>query len=126
MTSAVEIENLVKDYGEIRALNNVLLNVPEGSIYGLIGPNGAGKTTLLKALVGALKPTSGMVKVLGLNPLRDKWRLRKLIGYMPQAPALYDDLSAMENILFFGSAQHIPEIKKKAAGILEFSELIKR
>ncbi|MBI4723153.1 MAG: ABC transporter ATP-binding protein [Candidatus Stahlbacteria bacterium] len=107
MTNAVEIENLCKKYGKLHALNNIILNVPEGTIYGLIGPNGAGKTTLIKALVGALKPTGGSVKVLGLDPLRDKWKLRPQIGYMPQSPALYDDLSAKRNILFFGGAKKV-------------------
>jgi len=72
MTNAVEIKNLCKDYDKLVGLNNITLNVQEGTIYGLIGPNGAGKTTLIKALVGSLKPTTGSVSVLGLNPLRDK------------------------------------------------------
>lgn len=126
MTNAVEIRNLYKDYGKLVALNNIMLNVQEGTIYGLIGPNGAGKTTLIKALVGALKPTTGSVKVLGLDPLRDKWELRRQIGYMPQTPALYDDLSAKRNILFFGSAQSSPDLEKKTNDILEFAELTNR
>lgn len=126
MRNAVEIENLCKDYGKLKALNNIILHVPEGTIYGLVGPNGAGKTTLIKALVGALKPTSGIVKVMGLDPLRDKWKLRSQIGYMPQTPALYDDLSAKRNILFFGSAQRIPDLEKKTNDILAFSELTNR
>lgn len=100
MTNAVAIENLCKDYGKLRVLNNIRLTIPEGTIYGLVGPNGAGKTTLIKILAGVLKPSSGSVKVLGLDPLQDKWKLRKQIGYMPQAPALYEDLSAKRNILF--------------------------
>src|SRR5258708_22909316 len=99
MTNAVEIKDLRKDYDKLVALNNITLNVKEGTIFGLIGPNGAGKTTLIKALVGALQATAGSVRVLGLDPLRDKWKLRRQIGYMPQAPALYDDLSAKKNIL---------------------------
>lgn len=126
MRTAVEIENLRKDYGNLQALNKITLRVPQGSIYGLIGPNGAGKTTLIKALVGALKPTSGIVKVLGMDPLRDKWKLRGQIGYMPQSPSLYDDLSAKRNILFFGSAQHIPDLEKKTSDILSFAELTDR
>jgi ABC-2 type transport system ATP-binding protein len=126
MTNAVEIKNLYKDYGKLRALNNILLNVPEGTIYGLIGPNGAGKTTLIKTLVGTIRPTNGNVKVLGLDPLQDKWRLRKQIGYMPQAPALYDDLSAKRNIMFFGAAQNVPDLEKKTAEILDFAELTNR
>jgi ABC-2 type transport system ATP-binding protein len=126
MTNAVEIENLSKYYGKLRALNNIMLAVPEGTIYGLVGPNGAGKTTLIKALVGALKPTAGSVKVLGLDPLRDKWELRRQIGYMPQSPALYDDLSAKRNIMFFGGAQKFPDLEKKTDDILKFAELTNR
>ncbi len=126
MTNAVEIGNLYKDYGKIRALNNIMLHVPEGTIYGLVGPNGSGKTTLIKMLVGALKPTSGSVKVLGLDPLRDKWKLRRQIGYMPQTPALYDDLSAKGNIMFFGGAQNVADLEKKSADILDFAELTNR
>jgi ABC-2 type transport system ATP-binding protein len=126
MTNAVEIKSLFKDYGKLRALNNIMLNVPEGAIYGLVGPNGAGKTTLIKTLVGTLKPTNGNVKVLGLDPLQDKWKLRKQIGYMPQTPALYDDLSAKRNILFFGAAQNVPDLEKKTDDILAFAELTNR
>ncbi len=126
MANAVEIKNLCKDYAKVRALNNITLNVPEGAIYGLVGPNGAGKTTLIKALVGAMKPTGGSAKVLGLDPLRDEWKLRRQIGYMPQSPALYDDLSAKGNIMFFGSAQNVSGLEKKTNEILEFSELANR
>ena len=126
MINAVEIKNLFKDYGKLRALDNIILNVPEGAIYGLVGPNGAGKTTLIKTLVGTLKPTKGQVKVLGLDPLQDKWKLRKQIGYMPQTPALYDDLSAKKNIIFFGAAQNVPDLEKKADDILAFAELTNR
>lgn len=124
--NAVEIKNLSKSYGKLRALTNVNLDVPEGTIYGLVGPNGAGKTTLIKALVGALKPTEGSTKVLGLDPLRDKWRLRKQIGYMPQSPALYDDISARDNIMFFGKAQNVADLKNKADKIISFAELSER
>jgi ABC-2 type transport system ATP-binding protein len=126
MTNAVEIKNLYKYYRKLCALNNIILNVPEGTIYGFVGPNGAGKTTLIKTLVGVLKPTAGSVKVLGLDPLRDKWKLRRQIGYMPQIPALYDDLSAKENIMFFGGAQNVPDLENKTNKILDFSELTNR
>ncbi len=124
--NAIEIDNLSKNYGKLRALNNMSLDVPEGTIYGLVGPNGSGKTTLIKALVGSLRPNSGFAKVLGLDPLKDKWKLRKQIGYMPQSPALYDDLSARDNIMFFGKAQNIPDLKKKTDELLSFAELTLR
>lgn len=124
--NAIEIVNLSKNYGKICALNNMSLDVPEGTIYGLVGPNGSGKTTLIKALVGSLRPGSGYAKVLGLDPLKDKWELRKQIGYMPQSPALYDDLSARNNILFFGKAQNVPDLDKKVDEMLSFAELTTR
>ncbi len=124
--NAVEIKDLSKSYGKLRVLNNVNLDVPEGTIYGLVGPNGAGKTTLIKALVGSLTPSQGSAKVLGLDPLKDKWKLRQQIGYMPQSPALYDDLSAKNNILFFGKAQNVPDLKKKTDDIIAFAELTSR
>ena len=124
--NAIEIENLSKNYGKLHALKNMNLDVPIGTIYGLVGPNGAGKTTLIKTLVGSLRPSSGFAKVLGLDPLKDKWKLRKQIGYMPQSPALYDDLSARKNIMFFGKAQNIPDLKKRTDEILSFAELSSR
>lgn len=124
--NAIVITQLSKKYGNITALNQLNLDVPEGTIYGIVGSNGAGKTTLIKALVGSLRPTSGFAEVLGLGPLKDKWKLRKQIGYMPQVPALYDDLSARSNILFFGSAQNVPDLKKKTDEILSFAELTSR
>ena len=124
--NTIEIQNLSKSYGKLCALNDITLCVPEGSIYGLIGPNGAGKTTFIKMLVGSLKPTTGDVKILGLNPIKDRWKLRRQIGYMPQSPALYDNLSARNNILFFGSAQNVPELKKKTEEIISFAELTPR
>jgi len=64
-------------------------------------------------LVGAVRPNSGYAKVLGLDPVKDKWKLCKQIGYMPQSPALYNDLSVRDNILFFGKAQDVPDLQRK-------------
>ncbi|MGH2575568.1 MAG: ATP-binding cassette domain-containing protein, partial [Ignavibacteria bacterium] len=124
--NAAEISGVSKKYGRIKALRDIDLQVPQGVIYGLLGPNGAGKTTMIKALVGALRPTSGTIRVLGLEPIQDRWSLRKQIGYMPQSPALYEDLSARDNILFFGKAQNTPELEKKTDEIISFTELTDR
>jgi ABC-2 type transport system ATP-binding protein len=124
--NAIEISNLTRTYGKITALKNMSLNVPEGMIHGLVGPNGSGKTTLIKSLVGSLRPDSGSVKVLGLDPLKDKWKLRRQIGYMPQSPALYDDLSARNNILFFGKAQDVQDLHRRVDEIISFAELTNR
>lgn len=124
--NAIEIVNLSKTYGKIRALNNMNLEVPEGAIYGLVGPNGSGKTTLIKTLIGSARPGAGYALVLGLSPIKDKWQLRRQIGYMPQSPALYDDLSARENILFFGKAQRVANLHQKTAELLSFTGLANR
>ncbi len=126
MINAIEITDLKKRYGKIESLKGVNLEVPKGTIYGLIGPNGAGKTTLIKALVGIVKPTSGTMNVLGFNPSKDKWKLRKNIGYMPQESSLFETLSPRENITFFGKAQQLHGLKEKVEEIIEFTELKER
>jgi ABC-2 type transport system ATP-binding protein len=124
---AISVHDLTKRYPAVTALDALSLDIPSGSIYGLVGPNGAGKTTLIKTIVGALRPTAGSVVVLGSDPLRDRWDLRGRIGYMPQEHALYDDLTAEQNVRFFGAA-HL-----RGAGLdgavtraLEFVELADR
>src|SRR5882724_1599918 len=98
----IDLHQLSKRYGHIDALRSVNLSVEKGEIFGLLGPNGAGKTTMMRMLTGSSRPTSGNVNVLGLDPRRDPAGVRRNIGYMPQAPALYEDLSPRDNIRFFG------------------------
>jgi ABC-2 type transport system ATP-binding protein len=123
---AVEVSRLTKRYGKIEALRGVDLRVSEGMVFGLVGPNGAGKTTLIKALVGALRPSGGEVRVLGLNPLEDRAELRRRVGYMPQPPALYEDLPARANVEFFGAAHHVPDLRKMIEEVLELTDLTAR
>jgi ABC-2 type transport system ATP-binding protein len=126
MKDSIVVENVSKNYGRIQALDGLSLSVQEGEIFGLLGANGAGKTTLIKVLIGALKADAGDVLVLGLDPTNDKFELRPQVGYMPQQPALYDDLSAHENVRFFGTARHIPNLSKRVDEILEFVNLGER
>jgi ABC-2 type transport system ATP-binding protein len=123
---AIRVEGLSKRYGKVEALGGVDLRVPEGAVFGLVGPNGAGKTTLIKALVGALRPSGGEVRVLGLDPLKERTELRQQIGYMPQFSALYEDLSARDNVEFFGAAHRVPELREKTDEVLELTELTAR
>jgi ABC-2 type transport system ATP-binding protein len=123
---AVEVSRLTKRYGRIEALRGVDLRVSEGVVFGLVGPNGAGKTTLIKALVGALRPSEGEVRVLGLSPLEDRAELRRRLGYMPQPPALYEDLPARANVEFFGAAHRVPDLRKKIEEVLELTDLTAR
>ena len=124
--AAIAIAGLTKRYGAFEALRGVDLTVPRGTLFGLLGSNGAGKTTLIKAIVGALRPSGGMVRTLGLDPLRDRAALRQQLGYMPQSPALYDDLSARDNVAFFGSAHAVPELGRRVDEVLAATELVER
>jgi ABC-2 type transport system ATP-binding protein len=111
---AVDVENVVKSFGTLRALDGVTLRVRAGEIYGLLGPNGAGKTTLIRAIVGLVAPDSGTVTVLG-TPMPNLDILAK-VGYMTQAAALYPDLSVEENLRFFaaisGADSNVDEVLK--------------
>lgn len=124
--NAIEIKGLKRNYGHIEALRGVDMQVEKGSIFGLLGSNGAGKTTLIKTLVGSARPHAGNVSVLGLDPFKESQKLRPLIGYMPQTPALYEDLSARDNIKFFGAAHHLDHLNSKVEEALEFSGLTQR
>jgi ABC-2 type transport system ATP-binding protein len=121
--NSIEVSGLTKRYGRVEALGGADLSVGRGEIFGLVGPNGAGKTTLIKGLVGALRPSGGTARVMGLNPLRDRAVLRQRIGYMPQSAALYEDLSARDNVRFFGAAHRTPDLNKKVDEIMHFSDL---
>jgi ABC-2 type transport system ATP-binding protein len=122
-TAAISCSDLKKSYGKFEALQGVTLDVPPAAIYGLLGPNGAGKTTLIKALVGASLPTSGQVNILGLDPVRQARKLRPQIGYMPQAPALYDDLSTRDNARFFARAYGLEHLDRAVEEAIEFVAL---
>lgn len=123
---AIEVQRVTRLFGSLPALQGVDLSVPAGNLFGLIGPNGAGKTTLIKAMVGALRPTSGRLRVAGFDPLRDKAQLRRNIGYMPQSPALYEDLSARTNVEFFAAAHRVPSVRQCATEALGFADLLDR
>ncbi len=124
--ASIHIQNLHKYFGEVQALKGINLAVDSGQIFGLLGPNGAGKTTLIRLLIGASKPTSGTLSVLSLNPGKQKRALRQQIGYMPQSPALYEDLSPVDNIRFFGRAHQTGKLSKRVDEVLEFVGLSQR
>ena len=102
MAAFLEVIDLRKAYGSVKALDGVSFSVREGELFGLLGPNGAGKTTLLSVLSCLVEPTSGEVRLQGRRIHRgDQW-VRRLIGVVPQELALYGDLTARENLHFFG------------------------
>jgi ABC-2 type transport system ATP-binding protein len=103
--NSVEAFELVKEFGETRAVNGVSLAVPTGSIFGLLGPNGAGKTTTLRMLLGIIDPSSGRRVVLGHDRPLDASRL---IGYLPEERGLYPSMHAREAIAFMGALRGLP------------------
>jgi ABC-2 type transport system ATP-binding protein len=100
--AVIETAALAKSFGQVDAVRGVDLSVPAHSIFGFLGPNGAGKTTTIKMLVGLLRPTAGTATVLGLDAARQSLELRRRIGFLPQQPVFYDDMSARETLRYAG------------------------
>ncbi|HEX6590282.1 MAG TPA: ABC transporter ATP-binding protein [Longimicrobiales bacterium] len=101
--AAVAIRSLSKRFGETTALHDFSLDIAPGELFGFLGPDGAGKTTLFRILTTLLTPDAGEARVLGLDVVRDLWKLRSRLGYMPGRFSLYPDLSVAENLEFFAS-----------------------
>lgn len=102
MSPVIQIDELTRDFGSLRAVDHVSFEVQRGSIFGLLGPNGSGKSTIIRMLCGVLEPTEGSAHVLGYNVSRDAELIKRHIGYMSQKFSLYSDLSVQENIEFYG------------------------
>jgi len=103
----IEIRNLVKHYGDVKAVEDVSFSVKNGEILGFLGPNGAGKTTTLKVITGYLSPTSGNVFVDDLNVLDDSMEIRRMIGYLPEMNPLYHDMQVYDFLEFVARAREI-------------------
>ena len=103
MSKAVEAKNIVKDFGSVRALDDLSFQINEGEIFGLIGLNGAGKTTALRITSTLLLPTSGTVNVFGYDVVEDASEVRNIISYLPEEAGAYKNLSGMEYLRFMAS-----------------------
>lgn len=101
---AIVVEHLSKRFGAFTAVNDVSFTVARGEVFGFLGPNGAGKTTVIRMLLGLLQPTSGRAQVLGYELPRQAKIMHRHVGYMSQIFTLYDDLTARENVRFYGQA----------------------
>ncbi len=101
-TAILQSSRLTQNFGPLRALSDVDLEIREGEIFGLLGPNGAGKTTFINIATTFLKPTSGTIRIGGLDIREDAGKIKRLLGVVPQEISLYDSLSAEENLAFFG------------------------
>jgi ABC-2 type transport system ATP-binding protein len=124
-TNAIEVEGLVKHFGEVHAVDGVDLQVPRGSIVGLLGPNGAGKTTTVRVLTTLLKPTSGRASVGGFDVVRQPDEVRKLIGLSGQYAAVDEYLTGRENLDMVGRLYHLSkrDSRSRAQELLERFDL---
>jgi ABC-2 type transport system ATP-binding protein len=98
----IELDQLVKNFGDLVAVNNVSLEIKRGEFFALLGPNAAGKTTLMKLLAGLIKPTSGRARVCGFDVQKQPLEARRRLAYVPDFPFLYDKLTAWEFLRFTG------------------------
>ncbi|MGC9357879.1 MAG: ABC transporter ATP-binding protein [Anaerolineae bacterium] len=121
----IEVKNLTKKFGNFTAVDHVSFYVNEGEVYGWLGPNGAGKTTTIRMLLGLLHPTEGEARVLGYDPATEAKTMQAHVGYMSQRFTLYTDLTARENIRFYGLAYGLSrrDLRHREAEILEMAGL---
>jgi len=105
---AVSTDRLTRVFGDFTAVDQLTLQIKPGEIYGFLGPNGSGKTTAMRMLCGILEPTSGTATVLGYDLARETEKIKQRIGYMSQKFSLYNDLTAAENLEFYGGLYNVP------------------
>jgi ABC-2 type transport system ATP-binding protein len=124
----IEVEHLVKNYADLRAVNDVTFSVDQGEIFGLLGPNGAGKTTTISILCTLSKPTSGRALVNGFDVARQQGQVRQCIGLVFQDPSLDDRLTALENMDFHARVYNVPASlrKERIEQVLRMVELWER
>ncbi len=121
MVQSIVIENLTKDYGEIKAVDGLSLSIREAEVFGLLGPNGAGKSTTINCLTGLLKPTRGTIQVGGFDVLAEGSKVREIMGVSPQETAIYPFLSGRENVQLFAELCSVPNksIERRVDYVLE-------
>ncbi len=119
----IRVENLIKNYGELCAVNDVSLSVERGELVGVIGPDGAGKTTFMRMLAGSLKPTEGQIWINGKTFQESRLELKADVGYLSQISQAYGDLTVWENIEFFGRIRKVRNWEERGEQLLEFARL---
>jgi len=125
---AIEMIDLCKDFGSFRAVDHLSLTVQQGEIFGLLGPNGSGKTTTINMISGLSVPTSGEVRVMGYDVRHQARQVRRLLGSIPQETALYEELTAWDNMDFHADLFGVPrqEKKERIIRLLELVQLLDR
>ncbi|RPE07943.1 ABC transporter ATP-binding protein [Chitinophaga lutea] len=107
----IETRGLTKTYGSLKAVDNLDLSIGKGEIFGLLGPNGAGKSTTILMLLGLTEPTAGEVRICGLNATRNPIAVKRKVGYMPDSVGFYNDLTALDNLMYIARLNGTPEAR---------------
>src|SRR5512136_2795537 len=128
MSAILEVDDLVKKFGDFEAVKGVSFAVEEGEVFGLLGPNGAGKTTTISMLTGVLEPTAGTARIGGHDLRKEPAEIKKINGLVPQDLALYPTLSARTNVAFFGSIYGLrgKELRERTEDVLRVVALTDR
>jgi ABC-2 type transport system ATP-binding protein len=121
--NAIELTHVAKRYGAVDALADLTLDVQRGEMFGLIGPDGAGKTTAIRIMCGLLHPDGGQVRVLGVDPARNRRAIAQGVGYLSQRFSLYGDLTIDENIAFFANIHGVHHYQRRRDQLLEMTRL---
>ena len=112
--SAVKLENVSKSFVNIQAVKNLNLQIGAGTVFGFLGPNGSGKSTTMKMIMGLLKADSGTLNIYGIDASNDPWSVKKIVGYVPESPRLYEFLTGLEYLDFIADVYGLTaETKKK-------------
>ena len=124
----IQVQNLSHSYGDRMALDNISFNITRGEVFALLGPNGAGKTTTIRLLNGLFPPSAGRMQVLGLDPQTQGDLLRRHSGVLTETPALYERLTAVENLQFFGTLAGMSsnDLQNRMVELMDFFELSHR
>ncbi|KKC29046.1 ABC-type multidrug transport system, ATPase component [Caldanaerobacter subterraneus subsp. pacificus DSM 12653] len=109
----VELKNVTKIYGTRKAVDNISFSVDKGEIVGFLGPNGAGKTTTMKMITGYMPPTSGTIKIAGYDIVEQPIEAKKHIGYLPETPPLYLDMTVEAYLHFVGGIKGVPAKRRR-------------
>ena len=122
----IEVHELIKNYGEVRAVQDMSFAVREGEILGLVGPNGAGKTTTLRCMTGIIPPSSGRVRIAGFDLVEQPLEAKRRLAFVPDEPRLFDYLTAWDHMLITARLYDVSDGEERAAVLLEELELADR
>ncbi len=122
----IQVENLTKDYGSRRAINNLSFDARQGEIVGFLGPNGAGKTTTMRILAGYMPPTSGRATVAGYDVVEESLEARRRTGYLPEHTPLYTDLTVYEYLKYMADLRNVEDAGSKVLDVIDQVQLGER